>query len=335
MTECQVCQGRAELFLCAEHVTELRANLTRLAQGPYVRSDSGGRLESGGDWYIERRTPGLLDDLADVVLKRTRLGGSGGHRKRGDEIAVPFEPHTGRMVKDKSGEETSVPVLSPQGRADHLLAAATNALSTIVRDLCESRGGQPKTAGGQPSDMAAWLTQHVHAIACDESAGQVWAEVDSLVRQIERAIDRPTRRVWLGDCPDWDERTQRVCGVSLWAPEDALQVRCHRCRTTHDPSRLKLMLFNDLERTKVPWEKILRANKSQPEDRQVNERTLQHWRASGKLPIRGFRRPDGRLVINRHTEDDIELFLWPDVRKLRDAKPQKKPTGAAARRKVG
>ena len=319
MTECQVCQGRAELFLCAEHVTELRANLTRLAQGPYVRSDSGGKLESGGDWYIERRTPGLLDDLADVVLKRTRLGGSGGHRKRGDEIAVPFEPHTGRMVKDKSGEDTSVPVLSPQGRADHLLAAATNALSTIVRDLCESRGGQPKTAGGQPSDMAAWLAQHAHAIACDESAGHVWAEVDALVRQIERAVDRPVRFELLGFCQT--EMDNRVCGEKLYAREEDIEVRCRKCRTVRRCDMVRRMSQNEARRTLITWQQVLNTNKLQAEGWRVNERTLRHWRATGALTVHRYRRPDGQMVINRHSGEDEPLYKWDDVEHLRSKVP--------------
>jgi hypothetical protein len=177
-----------------------------------------------------------------------------------------------------------------------------------------------------------WLVRHAHTIACDEAAGQWWSEIDTLVRQIERAIDRPVRRVWLGECPTWNERTRQVCGVSLWAPEDAIEVFCRRCRTTHNCNRLQLLLQNDLERTKVPWEKIVLANKSQPLDRQVPERTLQSWRHGKngdppRLPIRGYKRPDGRVVINRHSPDDVPLYLWPDVRKVRDAKPQQQLEG--------
>ena len=307
-TACQSCSAPAELFICPRCVDEMRAQLVSLVHGPEVNG---------------RRTAGLLDNLADVVLKQTKMGDGSGHRKRGDEYPDPFEPDT------EKGRQTA------QGRAATLLSAANNALSTIIRDLCESRGiASPR--GLLPSRMAEWLAAGMHAIACDESAGEWRAEIDKLVRSIERAIDKPTKRVWLGDCPTWNEHTRTTCGVSLWAPEDAPEVRCHRCRASHDPRRLKLLLFNDLERTKVPWEKILLANKSQPEDRRVPERTLQSWRHGKdgnppRLTIRGYRRPDGRVVINRHSPEDTPLYLWPDVRRLRDEKPQKKPTGAAAR----
>jgi hypothetical protein len=128
VSECLVCTAKTELFLCPSHIGELRANLTKLAQGAYIPT-SNGRTASGGNWHIERRTAGLLDALADVVLKRTRLGGGGsGHRKRGDEMPGPFEPDTER------GRRTA------QGQADYLLDAARNTLTTIFRDLCETRG---------------------------------------------------------------------------------------------------------------------------------------------------------------------------------------------------
>ncbi|UJL29942.1 hypothetical protein HZU38_05425 [Mycolicibacterium vanbaalenii] len=153
--------------------------LERLAHGPYVQTVAG-RTASGGEWHIERRTPGLLDALTDVVLKRTRMGGGGGHRKKGDELPAPFEPDTER------GKQTA------QGRADQLLVAARNSLSTIVRDLCETRGGQPRGLGdAEPADMAIWLAKHVHTIACDEAAGAVVGR-DRHARARHRAGNRPT-----------------------------------------------------------------------------------------------------------------------------------------------
>ncbi len=184
---------------------------------------------------------------------------------------------------------------------------------------------------------AQWLYGNVHALACDESAGHWRAEVDTLVRSIVSVIDRPTRRTWLGDCPTWNENTRTVCGVTLWAPEDGVEVTCPRCRQAHNCNRLRLLQFSDLERTKVTWERILKANKSQPPDRQIPERTLRSWRNNTddqppRLRVRGYQRPDGSRGIHRRSDEDIELYLWPDVRKLRDERPQKSKTGAAARR---
>ena len=332
---CLSCSAPATLFICSRCIDELRAELVSLIRG---------------DQAAGRPTPGLLDSLGDVALKRTCLGGASGHRKRGDELPAPFEPDTERGR------------LTAQGRAEELLAKARNTLTTIVRDACESRGVQfqpPRTVGAafhgpllpgwrrlssgyQPrlTELARWLSDNVHTLACDESAGQWRAEVGDLVRSIVNVIDRPTRRTWLGECPTWNEGTRMVCGVSLWAPEDSVEVTCPRCRQEHNCNRLRLLQFNDLERTKVPWERILQANKSQPPDRQVPERTLRSWRLGSdeqlpRLRVRGYQRPDGSRGIARHSEEDVELYLWPDVRRLRDERPQKGKTGAAARRVAG
>lgn len=314
-SQCASCTAPAALFLCARCQTELRAQLHALAHGPKVNGHS---------------TAGLLDACEDVVLRRTRLSTGGGHRKKGDEQPAPFAPDEERL--DKDGRV----IPSRQEKAARLLTSARNTLSTTIRDLCETRGVEcPEIP--DVGDMALWLAGNIHAIACDESAGRIRAEVDTLKRSIERVVDKPIRRIWFGDCPTWDERLYRACGIGLWAPEDAIEVRCPRCRASHNADRLKLLLWNDLEREKVPWERILQANKSRPTDEQIPERTLRSWRMSndGKPPRlrpRGWRRPDGSHGISQRGPDDVPLFLWPDVRRLRDEKPQKVKTGAAARR---
>ncbi|WP_142254097.1 hypothetical protein, partial [Mycobacterium sp. NS-7484] len=100
--QCQACTGRATTFLCPQCTNQLRDALRSLVTGPQVNG---------------RRTSGLLEDLADVVLKRTRLGNGAGHRKRGDTVPGPYEPdvENGRATK--------------QGEASTLLDALNNALS--------------------------------------------------------------------------------------------------------------------------------------------------------------------------------------------------------------
>jgi hypothetical protein len=314
VSQCQICSAPTDIALCARHVTDLSATLTAIPQ-----------------W---------IDNLLDVALRQTRLGGPG-KRAKGDEMPSLFAPDT----TTAKGETRS----TKQAQASILVEQIRNDVITWHRHMCEARGitwvswcfigplrpGQRREPGRPSIETAAlWLAENAHAIACDEAAGECFTTFEQHAKAAERVVDLPTRRTWLGQCPTWNERSRTACGVTLWAPEDAIEVRCHQCRGTHKCDRLKLLLFNDLEREKVPWEKILRANKSQPQDRQVPERTLQSWRSTGKLKAHGFRRPNGRVVINRHSEDDEPLYLWPDVRKLRDAKPQKKVTGAAARQRV-
>lgn len=327
MSQCQTCGGRATVFLCAPCTNQLRAALTSLATGPAVNG---------------RRSSGLLEDLTDVALKRTRLGGDTSHRKRGDTMPALYEPDT------EKGRRTK------QADASILLDAIGNGLTTIVRDLCETRatpllvafkafdaigpllpGWRRVAPDWQPTthEDARWLAEHVSAIACDESAGVWHDEISGYVRRIERCIDRPARRRWLGPCPKWNEQTRKACGVDLYAHEDAIEVHCRTCRTTHNCNRLKLLQQNDIERELLTWDRVLKANKWQPDDCRVPERTLRIWRKTGRLKPRGWLRPNGRHGGTQHSADDQPLYRWQDVRRLRAEKPQRANTGAAAHRK--
>lgn len=354
VSTCQACAGRATVSICPTCTSKLRDLLEHLPQWiTHLEEAAIGQVrlgDGGGGRTTARREPFKGDD--EVLPKCTCEHPESEHQRVGDrrECFAAVSEHVLCACWDYAPVANQSKLRAQflaagriNARAADLLDAVRNSLTTWTRHLGETRGivfvrpgfigpllpGHVRLANTTPA-IVAFLAEHVGAIACDESAGECLAELEDHVRAIEKVINRPTRRVWLGDCPTWHERTRRICGVSLWALEDAVEVRCQHCRGTHDPQRLKLLLFNDLERKKVPWTKILQANKSQPEDRRVNERTLQSWRRSGRLSIRGYLRPNGREVINRHSDEDEPLYLWPDVRKLRDAKPQKAPTGAAA-----
>lgn len=322
---CQSCSAPTALFLCQRCQQELRAQLHSLAHGP----------ASNG-----KPTAGLLDNLADVELKMVRMGNGGGHRKKGDEMPIPFLPDASKRVRDKqTGEESEVTVASPQGWASTLLNNARNTLTTIVRDICESRGidvmrafrvvpadlvgplmpGWKRAARGwDPTsiEMATWLAGAVHAIACDESAGVWRADIDHLVRQIQRAIDRPVKIELLGFCITQIDGA-KTCDTALRAPEDAIEVRCRKCRTVRRCDTVRAQGQSDARRALIPWVKVLETNKTQPDGWRVNERTLRDWRSTGVLKPREYLRPDGSHGFNRRTEDDVQLFKWNDVEQLR------------------
>lgn len=328
-SQCQSCSAPTELYLCPRCVEELRAQLRSLAHGPEVNG---------------RPTAGLLDNLADVVLKLTKLMASGGHRKKGDEMPVPYLPDVGKMVRDRqTGEDTDEPVLSPQGRASQLINQARNTLSTQVRDLCEHRGVDVMRAFRVvPADMvgpllpgwrraptnpwmvsmpeaADWLALHVHAIACDDAAGQWRAEIDVLVRAIKRTIDRPVRYELLGLCVTQVEGS-RTCDHALRAPEDAIEVRCPKCRTVRRCDTVRAQGQSDAKRTLITWEQVLETNRLQPDGWRVEERKLRDWRATGVIKIHRYLRPDGSTVINRHGDRDKPLYKWGDIEQLRSQK---------------
>ena len=306
--ECLGCTAPAALFLCARCQTELRAQLHDLAHGPKVNGHT---------------TAGLLDACEDVVLRRTRLSTGGGHRKKGDEQPAPFAPDEERL--DKDGRV----IPSRQEKAARLLTSARNTLSTTIRDLCEARGVEcPEIP--DVGDMALWLAGNIHAIACDESAGKVRAEVDSLVRSIKTVVDKPIAIQRLGYCPT--ELDGQQCRTLLSAREDAIEVYCPKCRTTRSCDRMRAITAAEARRTYITWDQVLEANKEfgalEGRERRINERTLQNWRATGALKPRGYLRPSGRRGNHRRSEEDEPLYSWPDVEELRA-----NPVGTA-RRKV-
>ena len=306
--QCDSCTAPATLAICNRCAEELKAQLHALAHGPKVNGHT---------------TAGLLDACDDVVLRRTRLSTGGGHRKKGDEQPAPFAPDEERL--DKDGQV----IPSRQEKAARLLTAARNTLSTTIRDLCETRGVEcPEIPDA--GDMALWLAGNIHAIACDESAGKVRAEVDSLVRSIKTVVDKPIAIQRLGYCPT--ELDGQQCRTLLSAREDAIEVYCPKCRTTRSCDRMRAITAAEARRTYITWEQVLEANKEfgalEGRDRRVNERTLQNWRATGALKPRGYLRPSGRRGNHRRSDEDEPLYSWPDVEELRA-----NPVGTA-RRKV-
>jgi hypothetical protein len=170
-----------------------------------------------------------------------------------------------------------------------------------------------------PADLALWLAHNVDAIACDEAAGQIYADVKAAVSSIERVINRPIPEQFCGTCTTPVDSTP--CDLALYAPREATEVTCPRCKTTHNIERLfdqtlnnsddKSFTISELHRTVLPAVREY-----------VPPRTLQHWAARG------------RLVPTGYTSEGEPRFMLADVRRLRDMKQQSEPTGAAAHRRA-
>lgn len=359
MSTCSVCSAKAITFLCNSHTDELKSMLTDLpwwidrlteaALGQTKLRDPGRRSQrtnavNGDDEVLPKctchhaehegqsceavdremvTTTSLeLNDAEEVVEVETQ-----------EEVATPCPCVEYQPVADQA--KMRAQFLAAGGinaRASDLLDAVRNTLSTWVRHICETRG-VVVPALTKPRLMAMWLKTNVPAIACDEGAGQFFGDIKDLVGDkrdehsdgaIGKLINRPMPRKTLGPCPTWNERTRRVCGLELTAREDAIETTCPQCLRTHNCNQLQLLLMNDLERRPVPFDKILKANQIQPLDRQVSERTLRWWRQHGKLKPHLYRRPNGRVVFNRHSEDDEPLYLWPDVLRLHTEKNERK-----------
>lgn len=312
MIECQSCSAASDLYLCRECVTELRAALLSLAHGPEVAG---------------KPTAGLLDALHDVVTKQTNTGGGHGHRKRGDEMPDPFEPDTER------GKPTR------QGQASELLHTARNTLTTIVRDMLETRkispdrafqvvspkdfigpllpGWRRVPADWQPTtaEVARWLAMHVHALACDEAAGQWKREIDTLVKKIGKLVDYPELPRQIGPCPTFDAKGDR-CNHELRARRDQTHITCPKCHVIHEVTAVTRIY---LERNRHRLFRLSQIERILDQiEEPVSLRTLQRWHKRGDLRPRGYWRPNGNRGTMRRSEADTPGFWLEDARRIRE-----------------
>lgn len=283
-----------------------------------------------GDW----RVAGLLANLNDTVLRQTKTGNSSGHRKRGDEMAALYEPDT----------EKSRP--SKQGEASRLLDVARNTLSTIVRDICETRGiDYPATTSAA---AAQWLAEHVHTLACDDAAGLWKREIDGLVRSIERLIDRPRDPGFCGQCDTMltDENGRRkMCGVAVYAHREAIEVTCpnRKCRTLHNIEKLYTRTLNSSDHRNFPKRVLLDIMRGL--ETPISSDSFDRYVRNGYIKARMFLRPcgqcpecaaktrhrceRGRHAFFRHGPDDIPEYRLEDLRNIKRDMEKNQKSGKA------
>lgn len=320
---CQSCKGRAQLFLCRNCINSLREMLEEYP------------------WWINR--------LIEAAVGQVRLGDGGKRQVRtmhgDDELASHIESLPGCSCEDECDCDRVIARAKRQRSAlAHALALgrvnasaselhddARNTLGTWIRHLSESRGirlvdrwfmgplrpNEERGPGYTAVGFAKWLHAHVSAIANDEAAGECVDELSDLRKRIERAVNRPQPRKFLGKCPTWDDETRTVCGRELSAPAEAIEIRCKNCQTTHNCNRLQLLLVSDQEREKVTMARVRQLNRNLPPEYRIPERTMRRWIAEGRLKPRGYLRPDGSRGVAKHSDDDEPLYLWADVRRTR------------------
>ena len=280
----------------------------------------------------------MSDNAGRKTARRRDLDGD-------TELAACIEPlpkvkdddlERARREREKVALRHALATGGINARASELLAEIADSLGYWCRVLCEERGEtytpwrlrNRSTVLGQ--NHAEWLRWHLHSIAASESADEIAGDVDGHRGSIIALVNRPIRIMKLGECPTWDSERNATCGVDLHAPQDAVEVWCRRCRSTHNCHRLMLALMDAAEREVHPWAAILKINRNLPDDYKIAERTLQHWRTTGLLRPHQWQREDGRRGITQRGEKDVALYSWADVKRLQRRKPQKLKTGAAA-----
>lgn len=331
MNQCQACAGRATVHLCTACTDQLRRQLHALTTGPIV----GARIDGH-----PIRSSGLIDDLIDVTLRRTRIGNSSssGHRKRGDEQPALYEPDTETGRRTKQAEAAIIlgainTTLTAMIDATHAPGGITTwqptrtAPTGFIGPLQATWRRLPTNYRPTNTDMATWLTEHTPAIASDENAGHWLNGIAGLTRRIERVIDRPEPPRFIGPCPAQitDPTTNREtrCSTLISARPGAIEVTCpnRKCRAVHNVERLETKLLNEIEYYRFTRPELLRVLERRGEP--ITRQTLHDWVRLGKLKPAGYRRPDGRFGLTRRSQDDAPVYRLADVRKLMAQSPRK------------
>lgn len=325
MTECRRCSRKSALFICHTCIENLRQQL--------------------------RDLPWWLDRLAEAAVGQVKLSDGGRRAKRsstlhGDDLlAAHIEPY--RACKCEEGQCACDTRKARRNREydalAHILAAGRanarasdelqkihNTLTRWIQDVCETRGENTPTLHSAHG-MAKWLAQHAHAVAGQQDAEQCCDDIAVIVKRAERIVNRPVPPRYLGPCttdPAPEELlTKRDSGITrcnfaLTSKRDAREVKCPQCHITHNIDELlerqiedtndKSFSLSELTRTILPAVGL-----------SIPLRTMQHWATTG------------RMVPTGYGIDGEPRYLLGEIRRLREEKPQKRATGAAARRKVG
>lgn len=190
-------------------------------------------------------------------------------------------------------------------RAREVEHAVTNTLTTVARDVAETRGLELPDAGReQPMVVAArWLGGQLDWIRHQQHAMRVLNELRDAVKALRRAVDRPGDVWYAGPCSGFvtDEYSgqQRYCGVDLYPPTGAEIIVCRQCGATYDRHTRLGELLVHVEDTLAHAEWIARA--------------LAGWgHAITAATVRGYAR-HGRIVAHGTNQAGDPTYRVGDV----------------------
>jgi hypothetical protein len=176
---------------------------------------------------------------------------------------------------------------------------------------------------------ARFLARHIPAIAQDEAAAELFADIKAAVESIRRVINRPVDPKYCGPCPAKTEgKAGKVqdCATALYAPWDyhdeqyVIEVECWHCHVIHNVDTLIQDALNSVAGLLYSAEEVQEVMRQIGQE--IPSRTWRYWRANDKIIVRGWR--------------EGEPMYWiDDVKDLVASRPQKLATGATAHKIAG
>ncbi|NEW27264.1 hypothetical protein [Nocardia cyriacigeorgica] len=286
------------------------------------------------------RVPALLDELAITRAGLGRNAAATATKSRGGEVPLPVQP------------AGSAEVWTPVGAAmvgDYELAAIGNTVTTWARLLAEDHGVEPyiggpalvglteaqrsphtddrtgaalpATAPGVVAQAAVWLAGHHRALRAHEAAGELLHDITRAVDALERLVDRPPERRYLGACPATLPRGE-TCGYELRVDIDDETgrpqpwVRCGRasCRTQFEVATIEAEARALAEAQCYTVADLVRLTAAIGAP--VPKPTLYRWAKDHRITPRGWQHTDDRgvrITDRQIAPGDPQVYRLGDV----------------------
>jgi len=287
VTECQRCSCKSQLFLCNDHISELREMFNDL--------------------------PRLIHHLEEAATGQTKLGEQA-RRSRSDEAPMRVNFKASDLLK----QANSMLVRRVRDICEgHSITYVAVQIYPLTETMPIYPGEVLSQYSGDAAKLSFWLAQHADSVAADSSAGDCFAEVHGVIGRILTAINRPIPPRFCGPCPSpHPEDDGRQCGLALMARRDADEVRCQQCGNAHNVEELLGRLLIEVDHWRFTAAEILIIMETLGD--RVSKRTFQHWRKTNVVMPSGWRRSDGRVTLRQHDNGEGEpMYRLSDVRRAK------------------
>lgn len=283
---CQRCNAKtADTYLCHTHTTEL------------------------ADMYHD--LPRLTAHLTEAATGQTRLG-ERSRRTRADDAPLKVNLRASNLLHNTAA--TLIRHVHQTCQTQHITYRPIRIRPTTWPHDLEAGEVRSETTGTF-AELAYWLAANIGAVTAADTAGDRYNEIHSHIGRILHVLNRPTPPRFCGPCPGANpDDPSRRCEYALNAKRDALEVHCPQCENTWNIDDLLRRLLSEIDHWRFTSNEILMIMDTLGDP--INERTFRRWRKANVVRPAGWRRPDGRVTLRAHGNDE-PMYRLSDVRKAK------------------
>ena len=203
--------------------------------------------------------PDNWKDLQDAETRRVRFANSTGQRYGIHRDELPFNPRA-RETRD----------------------LAVVILTGWTRVLCEDANIDPP-APTIPA-ICEWLTSQIPRLRRHAAAPEIWEEIIGISKEIQRIIDRPIDREYLGEC-----ETDACKGKNspVTTRPGSKVATCSRCKNETDAEKLRATRRENADSKLVTRKELTMV---------YPRSSVARWIKTGQLPMHGT--VDGKPAYN-------------------------------------